>query len=318
VSPQPHASSTLCLALPSQLLALGTYQLLEEQQKRVGRCDRPQTQQLAATLPRHMVALLRTPCRCYLCTVDAGATGQVEGRDVDSGEGRPATHAAGAEPPPLSVRLAASEDLPGIFDIKWQPARGSGAAACDADDEGAQQPLLGAALADGTLRVLQPRHVSQRPGRALRCWYAFVDTSSFRDKEVRYRSQVPHGQARRRRHTAADEQHAAGTSPAGAAAESGASGSLEAGAGNGCWIAGGDGSWELRQRAAVQAVEEGMCLSLDWAPSHSEAEGSGVDAGGQQQPQAALVAVSSSAGTLAVVQVGSGTWHSLHTDASRD
>ncbi|EFJ44236.1 hypothetical protein VOLCADRAFT_95451 [Volvox carteri f. nagariensis] len=81
----------------THLLALGTYQLLEEKQERVG--------------------------RCYLRTLHRGSG--------VGGEPSGGTHAA-------------SLDMPGIFDLKWRPTAYSG-----------QGAVLGAALADGTVRCLE-------------------------------------------------------------------------------------------------------------------------------------------------------------------
>lgn len=81
----------------THLLALGTYELVEESNQRVGR------------------AYLRVLRR-------------------DSADG-----------PPTSSTLGCSLVMPGIFDLKWRPMASS-------DVQGA---LFGAALADGTVRILE-------------------------------------------------------------------------------------------------------------------------------------------------------------------
>lgn len=43
---------------------------------------------------------------------------------------------------PIQLQALSSIDLPGVFDLKWQPPLA-----------GASQPILGAALADGSLRL---------------------------------------------------------------------------------------------------------------------------------------------------------------------
>ncbi|GIL46044.1 hypothetical protein Vafri_3131 [Volvox africanus] len=78
------------------LLALGTYQLLEETQERLG--------------------------RCYLRALQL----------------------SGAAEQPQGSTNAGSLDMPGIFDLKWRPP------ACDT-----RKAMLGAALADGTVRLME-------------------------------------------------------------------------------------------------------------------------------------------------------------------
>ncbi|GIL71447.1 hypothetical protein Vretifemale_2002 [Volvox reticuliferus] len=84
------------------LLALGTYQLVEETQERVG--------------------------RCYLRALQLGGAGDQPQGSINAG----------------------SLDMPGIFDLKWRPT------ACDA-----QNAILGAALADGTVRLMEVVAVSE-------------------------------------------------------------------------------------------------------------------------------------------------------------
>lgn len=88
------------------ILAVGTYQLDEATQQRLGRLFLYQTEgvQQAAETPE--------------C------------------------------PPEYRLALQHQQDIPGIFDLKWQPSvAGSG------------KPILGAALADGSLRLFELKQV---------------------------------------------------------------------------------------------------------------------------------------------------------------
>ena len=99
-----NADSTEFCPVPalSHLLAVGTYELIEERQERVGQC------------------LL------YAFDPEAAKDGPV-------------------------LQLLASRDVPGVFDLKWGALGGQ----LDA-------PILGAALADGTIRALKPVRANGR------------------------------------------------------------------------------------------------------------------------------------------------------------
>ncbi|KXZ51559.1 hypothetical protein GPECTOR_12g522 [Gonium pectorale] len=108
----------------THLLALGTYQLVEETQERVGRC---------------YLRALRGPWPG--CGVGPA-----------SGEG-----AAGGGSS-VSVGASCCVDLPGIFDLKWRPAGEEAGGSGGRESRGLA--VLGAALADGTVRLLEAMAVS--------------------------------------------------------------------------------------------------------------------------------------------------------------
>lgn len=101
------------------VLAVGTYQLQEDIQERIG--------------------------KLYLYSVQwsagpSGSTQEGQGGDAESKSEVPST----SNHPQPTLNLSHTTDVPGIFDLKWRP-RGVSI--------GSTRAMLGAALADGSLRL---------------------------------------------------------------------------------------------------------------------------------------------------------------------
>ncbi|KAG2448732.1 hypothetical protein HYH02_006087 [Chlamydomonas schloesseri] len=134
----------------TQLLALGTYQLLEEEQRRVGRC-------YLYALPQPGHAALQPGLSPFSDAATSEAVGHATAAAAHGAAGGGCLPVAGP---------AATLDMPGIFDIKWAPAAAlaidrigswtpNGLGEAESEATGGARALLGAALADGTLRLLE-------------------------------------------------------------------------------------------------------------------------------------------------------------------
>lgn len=113
-------------------LAVGTYQLQEELQERVGQLLLYRLQSRPSQLPATQ--------REREVEEEVHPTGCLEANSRDGGQG-------GAGPVP---HLCHTTHVPGIFDLKWRPLGGDGSGA---------PATLGAALADGSLRLYRLQQV---------------------------------------------------------------------------------------------------------------------------------------------------------------
>ncbi|KAG2491410.1 hypothetical protein HYH03_010200 [Edaphochlamys debaryana] len=138
----------------TRLLALGTYQLIEAEQRRVGRCY------LLRLTPQRDSAAAEAEAAGGDGAAAAGERAEQQHTSAAAGQEEEAEAEASGGWTPGGVERLSNVDVPGVFDIKWAPA---GAACCssgrggaaEAEDGRGQRAVLGAALADGSVRLLE-------------------------------------------------------------------------------------------------------------------------------------------------------------------
>ena len=129
------------------LLAVGTYQLQQELGKRIGRCVAKH--QTSCSVAQALHASVRVPCRLYIYGVSAAKT------DLESEQGQASVlDDQRAQWAKLLEQPLACVDVPGMFDIKWQPELTAHAA----------EPVLAVALSDGRVSIMQL--ANPQPGSA--------------------------------------------------------------------------------------------------------------------------------------------------------